>query len=188
MERTPSSLLMRLRTNPGPEAWQRFVDLYTPLLYFWACRMGLQASDAADLVQEVFALLVQKLPDFNYDQQRSFRSWLRTTTVNKWCDHLRRRATALKGAGPQGLENVALPDVAEAIWENEYRQHVVGQALEFMQSEFQISTWRAFWGVVVEGKAAALVGQELGLSPDAVYASKARVLRRLREELAGLLD
>jgi RNA polymerase sigma-70 factor (ECF subfamily) len=188
MEPTPASLLVRLRTAPSPEAWQRFVDLYTPLLYFWACRMGLQASDAADLVQDVFALLVQKLPEFDYDRQRSFRSWLRTVTVNKWRDGLRRRAAALKGAGPEGLEDVAVPDGAEALWENEYRRHVVGQALEVMQGEFQPSTWKAFLGVVMEGKSAAVVGRELGLSSDAVYAAKARVLRRVREELAGLLD
>ncbi len=43
MESTSSSLLLRLR-RPGEEAaWQRFIDLYTPLLYYWACRMGLAA-------------------------------------------------------------------------------------------------------------------------------------------------
>jgi RNA polymerase sigma-70 factor (ECF subfamily) len=40
---------------------------------------------------------------------------------------------------------------------------------------------------VVAGRPAADVAAELGLSVDAVYAAKARVLRRLRQELSGLL-
>lgn len=35
---------------------------------------------------------------------------------------------------------------------------------------------------------AAETGQKLGLSEAAVYVAKSRVLRRLRQELAGLLD
>ena len=37
------------------EGWTRFVQLYTPLLYFWARRLGLQEQDAADLVQTSLA-------------------------------------------------------------------------------------------------------------------------------------
>ena len=50
MDRTPASLLQRLRSSASSDDWQRFVDLYTPLLFFWACRMGLQSADASDLV------------------------------------------------------------------------------------------------------------------------------------------
>jgi RNA polymerase sigma-70 factor (ECF subfamily) len=77
MEATSSSLLLPLR-QPGEQAsWQRFVDLYTPLLSFWACRMGLSGDDAADRVQDVSATLVQKLPQFEYDPGKSFRAWHR---------------------------------------------------------------------------------------------------------------
>src|SRR4051794_10624721 len=56
---TPVTLLERLRRPDDPEAWGRFVELYTPLLYAWARKTGLQESDAADLVQEVFTLLLR---------------------------------------------------------------------------------------------------------------------------------
>jgi RNA polymerase sigma-70 factor (ECF subfamily) len=49
---TPVSLLGRLRRPDDLEAWGRFVELYTPLLYYWARRQGLQQADAKDLVQE----------------------------------------------------------------------------------------------------------------------------------------
>src|SRR5436190_11639315 len=83
MTRTPASLLERLRQPFEPEAWARFVALYTPLLFSWANRVGLQEPDAADLVQEVFVTLLQVLPTFSYDRHQSFRRWLRTVTLNK---------------------------------------------------------------------------------------------------------
>src|SRR5262245_43329498 len=73
MHTTPASLLDRLRRSPGEAQWERFVDIYTPLLFNWAHRIGLPPHDAADLVQDVFAILVGQLPTFQYDAQRSFR-------------------------------------------------------------------------------------------------------------------
>jgi RNA polymerase sigma-70 factor (ECF subfamily) len=186
MNTTPVSLLERVRRPGEQQAWSRFVDMYTPLLYYWTCRMGLQESDAADLVQEVFTVLVAKLPHFDYDRNKSFRGWLRTILFNKWRDRRRRRA-----AEPQveaGLDDQAIGDAGEAFWETEYRQQLVGRALELMQTDFQATTWRACWEVVVSGRSAGEVAAELGMSVDAVYAAKSRVLRRLRKELEGLLD
>jgi hypothetical protein len=97
MDSTPASLLERLRQPGERQAWDRFVDLYTPLIYSWTCRMGLQANDAADLVQEVFIVLWHKMAEFRYDPQRSFRAWLRTVMVNKAHDLRRRREAALRG-------------------------------------------------------------------------------------------
>ena len=66
MNTTSISLLERLRHPGQAEAWARLVELYTPLLYYWACRMGLPSQDASDLVQDVLVTLVQKLPQFVY--------------------------------------------------------------------------------------------------------------------------
>src|SRR5271167_1212996 len=84
MTETPATLLERLRQPFEPEAWARFVSLYTPVILSWGRRVGLQEHDAADLAQEVFVTLLQVLPTFSYDRHQSFRSWLRTVTLNKW--------------------------------------------------------------------------------------------------------
>jgi RNA polymerase sigma-70 factor (ECF subfamily) len=60
------------------------VRLYTPLLYYWPQRLGLQDSDTADLVQDVLLVLMRKLPEFEYHPSRRFRGWLRTVRLNKW--------------------------------------------------------------------------------------------------------
>jgi RNA polymerase sigma-70 factor (ECF subfamily) len=188
MNTTPVSLLERLRRPGEQEAWSRFVKLYTPLLYYWARRTGAQPPDAADLVQDVFTLLLQKLPEFTYDRHQSFRGWLRTVTLNKWRDHRKRRRPPLAGAEEAALEELPGPDGADVFEEQEYRQHLVSRALQVMRADFQDTTWKACWEHVVSGRPAAEVAAELGISAGAVYAAKFRVLGRLREELEGLLD
>lgn len=187
MNRTPASLLERLRQpDPPPETWARLVELFTPLLFHWARQVGMQEADAADLVQDVFALLLEKLPEFNYDPGRSFHAWLRTVTLNKWRDSMKQRNR--QPAGDAGLlAAVANPNGPEGFWEAEYCHHLVGRALALMKAEFQPTTWRACWAFVVEGKPASEVAANLGISENAVYVAKSRVLRRLRLELEGLL-
>jgi RNA polymerase sigma-70 factor (ECF subfamily) len=190
MNTTPVSLLERLRPDSSGGcdllAWRRFSDLYTPLLYYWARRLGLQESDAADLVQDVFLKLIHTLPEFTYQRGRSFRSWLHTVLINQWRTNCRRRVVV--PAGGQALDEPEAPDETEALGEEEYRQYVTQRALRLMQSQFQPSTWRAFWLQVVDGRSAAETAAELNLSEGAAHVAKCRVLRRLRQDLDGLLD
>lgn len=187
MDSTSASLLERLRQPGQPDAWTRFVALYTPLLLHWARRLRLQPQDAADFVQEVFTQVVEKLPAFRYDPQQSFRSWLRAVAHNKWRDRQRRHG-ALPTAGQSYLSAVASPEGPDELSETEERQYLARRALEVMQAEVEPSTWKACWEFVAEGKTAAEVAAHLGISVNAVYIAKCRVLRRLRQQLQGLLD
>jgi RNA polymerase sigma-70 factor (ECF subfamily) len=187
MNTTPVSLLERLRRPAEEEAWARFVKLYTPLLFYWAGRVGAQGQDAADLVQDVFLSLVRKLPEFQYDRDKSFRGWLWTILLNKWREKQRRACLPAVERGPEFLAGLADPNSTGPISEAEYRQYVVKRALELMQADFQPATWQAFWACAIDDRPAAEVAAELGLSLDAVYAAKSRVLRRLRRELDGLM-
>ena len=88
MDTTSPSLLIRLRQPGEQDAWRRFVQMYTPLLFRWARRWGLRDQDAADMVQDVCVILMQKLPTFQYDPRRGFRNWLHTIALNKFSVHL----------------------------------------------------------------------------------------------------
>jgi RNA polymerase sigma-70 factor, ECF subfamily len=184
MHSTPASLLDRLRSTADTEAWVRFVRLYTPFLYFWAGRRGLSAEDTADLVQEVFAQLLKALPTFVHDPHRSFRAWLAVVVGNKWRE-LNRKRRPVPIPADELAEQTAPPDDFD---DREYRTHVAGRALRLLQSEFAPPTWKAFWSVVVDGRPATEVAAELGLTANAVYLARGRVLRRLRAELAGLIE
>ncbi len=185
---THASLLQRLREPAADQAWERFVDLYTPLLFYWARRLGLQETDAADLVQDVLTTLVKVLPEFVYDPQKGFRRWLRTVLLNRWRDHCRQEAVTHHQAEERTLTEKTAAESFRDLDEEEYRQQLAARAMQVMQAEFQPSTWKACWEHLVSGRPALDVGKELGLSEAAVYAAKYRVLKRLRQELDGLLD
>jgi RNA polymerase sigma factor (sigma-70 family) len=106
MFQTPASLLERLRSPFEPQAWEHFVSLYTPLIWSWARRVGLQEPDAADLVQDVFVTLLQVMPTFTYDRNQSFRRWLQTVTLNKWRKARKRPANRLAGEQLERPEDV----------------------------------------------------------------------------------
>ena len=192
MNTTSSSLLERLRQPADQEAtrqaWERFVKLYTPLIYHWARRLGLSHQDAPDFVQDAFSGLLQKLPEFTYDPHKRFRGWLWTVTLNQWRANRRQPGPVAAEEIAPHLENLAGPDEIGAVDEVEYRQYLVGRALKLMQAEFQPTTWQACWEQVVSEKSGAEVAEQLGMSVGAVYVAKSRVLRRLRQELSGLLD
>lgn len=188
MESTSASLLLRLKSKNNNVAWARFVQLYTPMIYFWARKCGVQSEDAADLVQDVLTLLLKKLPEFQYDSSKSFRSWLRTVTMNKLRDRFRLKQLPVENASLSMLGRIVDPAEAEKVWDSLYQKELVARAIELMKSEFTESTWQACRQYVIEGKPAAEVAENLGVSVWTIYSAKSRLLNRLRQELDGLLE
>lgn len=187
MTNTSISLLLRLREPGDSEAWSRFVRLYGPLMYKWALSTGLQPNDASDIVQDVMALLVRKLPSFRYDESSSFRAWLKTVTLNKLREKFRRRSLPMSDATGSVLARVSNSDDVD-FWEQEYRRDVVNQAIGLMQKHFQPAIWEPLQKYIRgEGKADDLA-KEYDVSVWSLYAAKSRLLKHLRVELKGLLD
>lgn len=187
MSTTSPTLLDRLRQRHAKDAWEHFVELYTPMLLAWCRRLGLADADAADLTQSVFVILCERLPEFRYDPQRSFRSWLKTILLNTWRNQLRSRR-ARPSHGGDALVDIEDTDPRLDLDEAEYRAVLVRRALTLMQERFEPATWQACWKFVVDGRPADEVARETGLSTNAVYLAKSRVLRQLRHELQGFLD
>jgi RNA polymerase sigma-70 factor (ECF subfamily) len=181
---TPASLLDRLRDAAEPTAWERFVELYTPLLFHWARRLGLQDCDAADLVQDCFLLLWRKLPEFEYDSGRSFHAWLRTIFLNRHRSRQRERQPLLLGEAGQDLAAAPDGELADA----EETRYLIGQAFRLIESEFSTLHQKAFRAHVLEERPPEEIARDLGLSLGTVYSIKSRILSRLRQELRHLLD
>lgn len=184
MHSTSGSLLERLRNPNEHEAWNRFADLYTPLLYYWLRRLGLTENDAADLVQEVFLVLVAKMPMFEYRRDGNFRGWLHTLTINKYREVQRRKRLPIV----DGLVDLPDRNSPSQLEETEYRRHIVKQMLHILEDQFPPSTWQYFQAYVVEGQDPQAVAARFKISVGTVYTAKSKVLTRLREELAGLLE
>src|SRR5687768_3794012 len=83
MSRTSTTLLSRLQACSDQESWQQWLEVYEPLIRNWLRQFAECGADHEDVVQEVLAVVVRKLPEFQRrDQVGSFRSWLRTITRN----------------------------------------------------------------------------------------------------------
>ena len=186
MYTTSASLLRKLRQEGDADSWTRFTRLYSPVLYYWARKMGLQHQDALDLVQEVFVVLVQKLPEFDYDAHKRFRGWLWTVTKRKWLERRRRPSLPLDPTAAVG--DIPAPSLTEEFEEAEFREHLLRSVVPSLRGNFQDSTWQAFWLHVVEEQPAAKAAAELGLSVAAVYKAKLRILAHLHRELDDLID
>ena len=191
MNTTSESLLFRLQDAPDGEvdqnAWEKFVQLYTPLMFHWARKVGLQQSDAADLVQDVLSIVFRRLPEFQYDTSGSFRGWLRMVTLNKFREKKRKRVTEVSIASNSVLEQIASLQRAESTWDLDYGQMLLQQTMELMESDFQPGTWQALRAVMAEGMTVDQAAETTGVSIWTIYSAKARLMKRLREELKGLL-
>jgi RNA polymerase sigma-70 factor, ECF subfamily len=188
---TSLSLLGRL-CQPNPNAaWERFVLLYTPFLsHILINRLNVRPQDAADLVQEIFITLLRTLPKFEYDPAKgNFRSYLRQVCTSKAADLRRKRLPVAAEQGElSGLEDEEAGVEIARIWQQDHNRFLTQRALELMQAEFQPTTWKACWEFVVQGRSALEIATELGISENAVFIAKYRVIQRLRQELEGLLE
>ena len=172
-----------------PQAWERMVKLYGPMIYRWARRGGLQSADSADIVQEVFRAVALYIAEFEAERTaEGFRAWLWTITKNALIDHFRKQSGATGSADdafeatvahepefpePDDLKTPS-PDVA-----------MVHRVLHNIRTDFEDTTWDAFWETTVLNRTAAEAGESLNMSKSAVRQAKYRVLKRLRDELSG---
>lgn len=192
---TSRSLLADAR-RAMPAAWERLVRLYAPLVASWCRRWGVSEQDLVDVLQDVFLSVSGHLDQFRKQRPAdTFRGWLFTITRNKVRDLQRRNmaeAAATGGSEAAFRMQQVLDPHAEGEWtdvtDNVVMDHLLKSALEQIRPEFHERTWQAFWGVVVEGRAAADVGADLDMKPGAVRVAKSRVLLRLRHELGDLPD
>ena len=86
---TSQSLIVRVKAD-DPEAWERLVKLYSPLVYYWCQESGLPTADLNDIFQDVFHTLARNINKFRPVKNGSFRGWLRTLTRNKVSDYFRK--------------------------------------------------------------------------------------------------
>jgi RNA polymerase sigma-70 factor (ECF subfamily) len=138
--------------------------------------------------------VVRKLPQFRHNgRSGTFRSWLRAVLVNQVRSFYRQRRGRPEPADPQGEDSPLLlleqPDSElTRRWDEEHDRHVMARLLELIRPEFTAATWQAFEAAAVQGRPAAEIAARLGLSVNAVWIARSRVMRRLREEARGLLE
>src|SRR5688500_1083708 len=194
MHATSASLLERVRASPHGDSWRHLVELYDPLIRGWLKHRGLSTSDVDDVTQDVMAVVLRRLAEFQHNGRvGAFRTWLKTITVNCLRDHWKRGKNLPRATGQSSFQEflAALADPESELsrkWDLEHDRHVARQLLDVLRGEFEPRTWQAFQRTALEGASAGDVAAELGLTANAVFIARSRVLARLRQEAAELID
>ena len=199
---TSLSLLERVKAD-DQQAWQRLVDLYSPLVCHWCARWQVTGADADDIVQDVFLGVAAGIERFQRPRADSpsaatageakgtFRGWLGAITRNKLRDFYQRRQRQPAAQGGSDfhrlLQEIPASTLSDDAADAAQLSDVYYRALELIHGDFQDHTWQAFWRTAVENHTPAEVAPVLGMTKVAVRQAKARVLRRLKEEVGDLI-
>lgn len=184
---THATLLARLTKDGDPHAWRDFASRYADLIRGFARRQGVQPADCDDVLQDVLLALTKAMPGFEYDPARGkFRSYLKTVTIRavfrKSCQN---SGAAQLGSLDEQVSSASQDGRVEELWEAEWRQYHLRQAMRTVETEFNRKDLDAFQAYVAQGREARQVADDLGMTVDQVYQAKSRILRRLEQLIEG---
>ena len=190
---TSISLLERVRERDDEASWRTLVEIYTPLIRGWLNRHAGLDADAEDVIQDVLAVVVRRIPEFRREPRvGAFRAWLRTITINCFRDTWKARRRVKPAADSrvdEFLQQLADPASGlSRVWDKEHDRHVTQRLLQIIRGEFTEKTWLAFQRFALADEPAETVAADLGMTVNAVFIAKSRVLTAPRREGAGLME
>lgn len=184
---TRPSLLLRLRDSSDHDSWLEFCEIYRPVIVRLALTKGMQNADADDLAQNVLIAISGAIERWESDPGRAqFRTWLHQVTHNAILNAVRQsgsRARTTEEWSHALLEHPAASGPDSALLQIETRRQILAWAAERIRCEFSEETWQSFWLTAVEEQSIQSVAARLGRSLGSVYASRSRVMKRLRQQV-----
>ncbi len=179
---TSTTLLNALKDRNDGAAWTLFVQRYRQPILRFARTQGLSTEDSEDAAQCALAAFARAYQDGRYERARGrLRDWLFgivRVEVRNW---RRKCARHLPDVANQKHREETIDQAEEAAWEQEWGHAVLQHVLAAVRGEVQASTFAAFELFALQGLPAHEVAQRLGISVNAVFGAKRRVLSRLRE-------
>ncbi|GMV96144.1 MAG: sigma-70 family RNA polymerase sigma factor [Phycisphaerae bacterium] len=183
---TSTSLLLALKDQDNDGVWRVFCERYQPLLLAFARKLGLSEHEAEDAAQETLLAFAKSYEEGGFDPEKGrLRKWLLGIAAHKIRDIQRRRGREFvpeEATDKTGLLR-AVPDdhTMSEIWQAEWERGVLRACLEEVRRHVEPSTLQAFELFVLQEWPAERVAAHLGISPNAVFKAKRRVLSRMRE-------
>ena len=171
-------------TEGDEVSWEKFKEIYSPLICYCGHEWGLNALETDELVQEVMISFFMGAKTFRYDRSKGkFRSYLQEIAKNKIFAILRKR----QGTAAELSANPALIDYAfDEKWDAEWHSYLCAEAFKLLEKEMEPISFRSFQMYVVEEIPAVQVASRLGISVNAVYINKCRAMEHLRRTLREL--
>lgn len=190
---TSESLILRVKDPADAVAWSAFLAIYRPVVYRLARSRGLQDADADDLAQQVFVSIARSVASWAPAADGPpFRAWLYRIAHNEILKAITRRKPDT-AAGSSSVQEMlhAVPqhdtDVSVELL-RESRMEAFRWASDAIRHEFTIPTWTMFWQSTVEEQKVDDVARVHGRTSGAVYLSRFRVMKRLKEKIDEVSD
>lgn len=188
---TVESLILKVRDPSDRAAWDQFEHLYRPVIFRIARAKGLQHADALDLVQQVLMSVASAVDSYQKESSGArFRNWLSRITRNAILKAETRRPREQAAGGTAFLDvltEVSSPDPeTDALINLEYRRELFRRAAERVRTDVSEPMWLAFELTALQQAGIEQTAARLGVSIGSIYASRSRVMRRLRNAIRQL--
>lgn len=191
---TSTALLEGLKAPDNSTVWLEFDNRYRPMITRYARRFGLTDQDAQDAAQQTLIAFCDSYRQGKYDRDKGrLRIWLFGIARNQILNTRRKKrgrevqvADASQATG--FFDKIEDEDQLEQAWNEEWRQAVLRQCLEAVRKEFDGKTVEAFELFAWKGLPAQEVAEQLGMTANAVFLVKHRVMKRIRELLPAMED
>ena len=199
---TSKSLLARVR-NGDEISWNEFYTSYKPLILLCGYDCHLSTDENEELVQKVMCEIFRKdilgkydidnVPDdivFQHDPEKGrFRHYLRKIIRNQALKIVTKRKEHLSLDDDSGIsENLSSPDQWKAVWDEEWRKHVLNEALTELKCRIQSETYVSFEMYAIQNRPVQEVAEFLNVSVSAVYTAKSRCISELKKIIEELED
>jgi len=182
---TQDSLLQQLADPSSQDAWFDFARIYEPVVYRFSCKRGLQHADAVEVTQRVMLGVLRSAPDWQQGEPPNhFRAWLKSvasnTLINLTMREAKHRASGTDSNPEHPIDQNAYDE--EVTWELEEKRAILRDALSRIRPEFSDDAWAAFERTALRRESVTAVAADLNKSEGAVYAARARIVKRLQRE------
>lgn len=184
--------LIRRACNPYDEkAWAEFVGQYQDFIFYVLNEMDVPPDDADDLAQQVLLTLTRDLEGYSRNRGR-FRKWLSTVIRHAavaYHEKQRYRSGRLKLLGEnRDVEWIFSGRVIELdrLIENEWATYIASLAMEKVREVSDGKAVQAF-ELQLDGRSAAEISEETGLTVSSVYTLCKRTKVRLHAAIKALI-
>ena len=180
---TRKTLLMRAVDQTDEKAWEDFIYYYEDFVGIVLSRFLLTQEDKADLQQEILLSLWKNLK--SYDAKKAkFRTWLTRIIQNAALNKVNKNKLKKKLRNPEVKEKLIPEKLSdfEEIVEKEWMAYVSTLAFERIKDLFSENAIESF-NLSLDNVSTEDIAEQLGISRDSVYKMRARVIKRLQDEI-----